>query len=360
MDVRLFDYSLPPGRIAQEPAARRDTARLLLLPRDHGPLSHHVFKDLPDLLQAGDLLVLNDTRVVPARLQGRRLSGGQVEIFVLPGREETGEVPAAEQWERDCFLRASRRPLPGESLLLPGGVTARVLVDHGDGRARLLFTGQPPARLLAQHGSAPLPPYIKRKAGDPRAARDKARYQTIFARHEGAVAAPTAGLHFTQALLDRLAVRGVEIAWVTLHVGPGTFRPVTAPRAEEHQLDPEQFVLPPATATAVAATRARGGRVVACGTTVVRTLESRSDTRGVVSPGAGLCELFILPGYRFRVVDGLLTNFHLPCSSLLMLVSAMGGRERVLDSYKQAIASGYRFYSYGDAMFMAPPPARAA
>ena len=360
MDVRLFDYPLPPERIAQEPVAHRDSARLLLLPRDHGPLSHHVFKDLPDLLEAGDLLVLNDTRVVPARLQGRRPSGGQVEVFILPGREEQGEAPAGEQWERDCFLRASRRPKPGESLLLPAGATARVLGDHGDGRARLLFTGQPPARLLAEHGSVPLPPYIKRKAGDPRAAQDRVRYQTVFARREGAVAAPTAGLHFTQALLDRLAAGCVETAWVTLHVGPGTFRPVTAPHAEDHRLDPEQFVLPPATAAAVAATRARGGRVIACGTTVVRTLESRSNPEGVVSPGAGLCKLFILPGYRFNVVDGLLTNFHLPCSSLLMLVSAMGGRERVLDSYMEAIAAGYRFYSYGDAMFMAPPPTRAA
>ncbi len=360
MDVKLFDYPLPTERIAQEPMVHRDASRLLLLPRDHGPLSHHVFKDLPDLLQAGDLLVLNDTRVVPARLKGRRPSGGQVEIFVLPGDEEQGEVEAGKQWERDCFLRASRRPKPGESLLLPGGTTARVLVDHGDGRARLLFAGLSPARLLGEHGSVPLPPYIKRDAGDPRTAQDEVRYQTVFARREGAVAAPTAGLHFTEGVLDRLGARGVETAWVTLHVGPGTFRPVTASRAEDHRLDPARFVLPPETAAAVAATRARGGRVIACGTTVVRTLESRSDAQGVVSPGAGLCELFILPGYRFKVVDGLLTNFHLPCSSLLMLVSAMGGRERVMDSYLEAIAAGYRFYSYGDAMFLAPPPARAA
>jgi len=360
MDVRLFDYSLPPERIAQEPLSRRDSARLLLLPREPGPLSHHVFKDLPDLLEPGDLLVLNDTRVVPARLQGRRPSGGQVEIFVLQGREEQEGAPEEKQWERDCFLRASRRPKPGESLLLPDDATARVLVDHGDGRARLLFTGQHPARLLARHGSVPLPPYIKRKAGDPRAAQDRIRYQTVFARREGAVAAPTAGLHFTRALLDRLAAGGVETAWVTLHVGPGTFRPVTASRAEDHRLDPEQFVLPPATAAAVAATRARGGRVIACGTTVVRTLESRSNSAGVVSPGAGLCELFILPGYRFKIVDGLLTNFHLPRSSLLMLVSAMGGRERILGAYREAMASGYRFYSYGDAMFVAPSPASPA
>jgi len=351
MDVKLFDYPLPPERIAQEPAPLRDAARLLLLPRGQGGLSHHVFRDLPDLLRPGDLLVLNDTRVVPARLQGRRPTGGQVEILVLPGREETGE-PSPE--ERDCLLRASRRPRPGEWLLLPGGARARVLADHGDGRARLLFAGQPLARLLADHGAVPLPPYIKRETGDSRAGRDRVRYQTVFARHDGAVAAPTAGLHFTTELLDRLAAKGIETAWVTLHVGPGTFRPVTALHAEDHELDPEHSDLPGATATAVAAARARGGRVIACGTTVVRTLESRGDVGGVVHPGSGLCRLFILPGYRFRVVDGLITNFHLPCSSLLMLVSALGGRERVLNAYAAAIAAGYRFYSYGDAMFLAP------
>jgi S-adenosylmethionine:tRNA ribosyltransferase-isomerase len=212
---------------------------------------------------------------------------------------------------------------------------------------------------MEKHGDVPLPPYIRRLPEDPRAEQDLQRYQTVFARARGAVAAPTAGLHFTRRLLDEVAARGVEVATVTLHVGPGTFRPVTADQAEDHRVDAEQFEVSPAAAAAIRRTRERQGRVIACGTTVVRTLESRAGDDGNVQPGAGLCDLYILPGHRFRVVDGLITNFHLPRSSLLMLVSALAGRERVLSAYHQAVAAGYRFYSYGDAMFI-PPESRVS
>lgn len=361
MDVDLFDFLLPQEQVAQEPAARRDASRLMVLPRDQGGVRHHTFANLPDLLRAGDLLVLNDTRVVPARLGATRPSGGRVEILVLPeavadegDAASAGEAATASTVERVCILRASHRPPQGETLALDGGGEATLLLDHGAGRALLRFAGAPLATIMEEHGSVPLPPYIRRAPGDTRRETDRQRYQTVFARSAGAVAAPTAGLHFTEELLAATARAGVEIAWVTLHIGPGTFRPVRVGQAEDHTVEAEYCVLPRATAEAVAATRRRGGRVIACGTTVVRTLEGRVADDGSVQPGAGLCDLFILPGYRFRVVDGMLTNFHLPRSSLVMLVSALAGRRRILDAYQVAVAEGYRFYSYGDAMLIQP------
>jgi S-adenosylmethionine:tRNA ribosyltransferase-isomerase len=353
MDVALFDFHLPPGQVAQVPATDRDGSRLMVLPRDGQPPVHRQFFDLPELLQPGDLLVLNDTRVVRARLWARRPSGGKVELLVLPQVSVEGrENPAGEV--RDCFIRASRRPRVGECLQLAGGNEAEMLADHGDGRGRLAFRGEPVRTLMAHHGDVPLPPYIRREEKDPRAAGDEERYQTVFAQAPGAVAAPTAGLHFTRRLLDSISRRGIEVTTVTLHVGPGTFRPVTVERAEDHQVDAESFHISPEAVAAVQETRARGGRVIACGTTVVRSLESQADPDGCIRAGSGLCDLFILPGHRFRVVDGLITNFHLPRSSLLMLVSALAGRERVLAGYHAAVSSGYRFYSYGDAMFIPP------
>jgi S-adenosylmethionine:tRNA ribosyltransferase-isomerase len=356
VDPALFDYELPEGQVAQEPSPRREDARLLLLPRARGPVAHRRFAEIPELLSPGDLLVLNDTRVVPARLWGRKTTGGRVELLVLPAESGVSVAPGEEPTTelRRCLVRASRRPRPGEEIHLPDGVVASIVEEGEWGEAQVRFQGGPVAVLLERHGQLPLPPYIHRDAEDSRSATDRKRYQTVFAREDGAVAAPTAGLHFDEPMLEALHARGIETAMLTLHVGPGTFRPVAAARAENHVLPPERFSLGEATASAVRRARRRGGRIVACGTTVVRTLEARADDKAGVRPGKGECSLFILPGHRFRVVDGILTNFHLPRTTLLMLVCAFAGRRRVLEAYRSAVTAGYRFYSYGDAMLMAP------
>ncbi len=353
MDVALFDYELPPGRIAQEAVEPRDAARLLVLERATGACRHHRVADLPALLAPGDLLVVNDTRVAPARLFARRATGGRVELLLL---ESAGVDRGAERWR--ALVGASRAPRRGEPLTLPGGYTAELLGDPGAGDAagEALVRIEGPgtvAALAAAHGRLPLPPYIRRAPEDPRLARDRERYQTVFAAEDGALAAPTAGLHFTPGLLARLEEAGIAHTTLTLHVGEGTFRPVRVSRTEEIALHRERFTLPSPACDAIAAARARGGRVVAVGTTVVRTLESRAARGdGAPEPGVGETALFVAPGYRFRFVDALVTNFHLPRSTLLMLVAAFAGRERVLDAYREAIATGYRFYSYGDAMLV--------
>ena len=328
-----FDYDLPPEAIAQHPGERGES-RLLVLGRTTG---ERRFAELPDLLDPGDLLVVNDTRVIPARLRARRPSGGRVEILLVE-REES-----ASWW---CLLRPGRRLPPGAPLAVEGGPSARV-EERADGRFRLTFE-QPIEPLLKEIGETPLPPYIDR----PVEPRDRERYQTVYAARPGAVAAPTAGLHFTPALLAALERRGIRQASLTLHVGPGTFRPVKAENPEEHVMDSERFEIPEATAEAVAATRRNRRRVVAVGTTVVRSLETAATSDGLVAAGDGRTGLYIRPGYRFRVVDRLITNFHLPRSTLLMLVCAFAGRSRVLDAYRQAVGSGFRFYSYGDAMLV--------
>ena len=328
-----FDYDLPPEAIAQHPGERGES-RLLVLGRTTG---ERRFAELPDLLDPGDLLVVNDTRVIPARLRARRATGGRVEILLVE-REES-----ASWW---CLLRPGRRLPPGAPLAVEGGPSARV-EERADGRFRLTFE-QPIEPLLKEIGETPLPPYIDR----PVEPRDRERYQTVYAARPGAVAAPTAGLHFTPALLAALERRGIRHASLTLHVGPGTFRPVKAENPEEHVMDSERFEIPEVTAEAVAATRRNGRRVVAVGTTVVRSLETAATSDGLVAGGAGRTGLYIRPGYGFRVVDRLITNFHLPRSTLLMLVCAFAGRNRVLDAYRQAVGSGFRFYSYGDAMLV--------
>lgn len=328
-----FDYHLPPEAIAQHPGERGES-RLLVLGRTS---EERRFADLPDLLDPGDLLVVNDTRVIPARLRARRPTGGRVEILLV---ERDGP---ASWW---CLLRPGRRLPPGAPLAIESGPAARV-EERADGRCRLTFE-QPIGPLLAEIGETPLPPYIDR----PVEPRDRQRYQTVYAARPGAVAAPTAGLHFTPALLAALDRRGIRQASLTLHVGPGTFRPVKAENPEEHVMDSERFEIPEATAQAVAATRRNGRRVVAVGTTVVRTLETAATPDGLAAAGAGRTGLYIRPGYGFRVVDRLITNFHLPRSTLLMLVCAFAGRNRVLDAYRQAVGSGFRFYSYGDAMLV--------
>jgi S-adenosylmethionine:tRNA ribosyltransferase-isomerase len=315
----------------------------MVLPRQGGAHHHHVFRDLPDLLAAGDLLVVNRSRVIPARLLGRRASGGEAEIFLVRDRGEG-------RW--DAMVRPGRHLRPGQRVSVDDDLSVVIESEAlpGDGlrRVRLLSKRRDVASGLDRCGHTPLPPYIRR----PDRPEDRERYQTVYAREAGSVAAPTAGLHFTPAVLAGLKARGVEVAEVVLHVGPGTFRPVTAERVEDHALDPEPFRVPDETAAAVAAARARRGRVIAVGTTTVRTLETVARADGTVEPGEGETSLVIAPGFAFRVVDALLTNFHLPRSSLLLLVAAFAGRERVLAAYAEALREGYRFYSYGDAMLV--------
>jgi S-adenosylmethionine:tRNA ribosyltransferase-isomerase len=342
-----FDYPLPDERIAQEPVTPRDAARLLVLPAE-GPPEHRRFTDLEALLDPGDLLVFNDTRVIPARLLGRKESGGRVEILLV----EPLEGGLGRRWRA---LGQASKPIRAGAVLSFDGLTARVDAAEGDGFYLVALDREGPEleAALARAGRIPLPPYIRREPTD----ADRDRYQTVFSRAPGSAAAPTAGLHFTDALLARLDARGVERAAVTLHVGPGTFLPVRAERLEDHRMHGEPYEVPPAAARAFAACRARGGRVVAVGTTAVRTLESALHG-GVLREGPGRTELFVRPGYRFGAVDALVTNFHLPRSTLLVLACAFGGTERVLAAYREAVSARYRFFSYGDAMFMVGPGPR--
>lgn len=345
MKTSDFDFELPEALIAQEPLAHRDASRLLHLPLGGMGWTHRAFVDLPDLLRAGDLLVLNDARVIPARLRGKKsASGGRVEILLCdPLPPKDGKAV----WR--CMAQSSKPLRPGAALDF-GGLEATVLEAEGEGFARIAFdVGE--EEILARVesiGTIPLPPYMRREPGP----RDAERYQTVYARNPGAVAAPTAGLHFTPGLFEALRRRGVRIESLSLFVGPGTFLPVRVEDPADHQMHEERFEIPEATARAIADCRARGGRVVAVGTTSLRALESAWDGASGVRAGPGVSDLFIRPGHVFRTVDGLLTNFHLPRSTLLMLVAALGGRERVLAAYEDAVRERYRFYSYGDAMLL--------
>jgi S-adenosylmethionine:tRNA ribosyltransferase-isomerase len=332
-----FDYALPQELIAQFPARERSGSRLLHV--DGERREDLRFTDLPSLLEPNDLLVFNDTRVINARVRGRKPTGGDVEMLV---ERVTGADSALVQ------MKASHPPRAGGSIELAGDARATVL--ERDGRFfRLRFEGVGDLHAwLEQHGEVPLPPYITHRPD----ARDAERYQTVYARHRGAVAAPTAGLHFDAAMLDELARRGIGHAFITLHVGAGTFAPVQSAVLAEHRMHSEAFVVPQATVDAVARTRARGGRIVAVGTTSVRALEAAAAQGGELRAGHAETALFITPGYRFRVVDRLLTNFHLPKSTLLMLVSAFGGFDALRHAYAHAVAHRYRFMSYGDAMLL--------
>jgi S-adenosylmethionine:tRNA ribosyltransferase-isomerase len=342
MRVADFDYQLPEALIAQAPVTPRDASRLLVLPAA-GPVEHRRFTDLPGLLRAGDLLVFNDTRVIPARLVGQKSgSGGRAELLLLESLQ--GEL--GRRWR--CKGQAAKALKPGTALRF-GTLTALVDAALGEGFYEVTLDREGAAleAALATEGRIPLPPYIRRAPS----AEDVERYQTVFARAPGSAAAPTAGLHFTPELLAALAARGVERAAVTLHVGPGTFLPFRGETLEGHTMHEERFEVPEATARAFAACRHRGGRVVAVGTTAVRTLESAWRDGGL-SPGPGRTSLFIQPGHAFRAVDALVTNFHLPRSTLLVLVCAFGGRDRVLAAYRSAVEAQYRFFSYGDAAFL--------
>jgi S-adenosylmethionine:tRNA ribosyltransferase-isomerase len=358
-----FDYLLPPEQIATRPSAQRDGARLLCFDRLHGTYNHAHFRDVAKLLPPRALVVLNQTKVIPARLRGFKPGGGSVEFLLTRLVEERTEGGGrVEVWEG---LARNLGRDPDSVTRLAGDLTARVLERRGEGRVLLRFDGLGSQALISrldEIGEIPLPPYIeaaRKRAADQgvdgeRTAEDRVRYQTVYASAPGAVAAPTAGLHFTPELLQEVTRAGHEIVHLTLHVGPGTFRPVKTEQPAEHVMDEEHFEIPDETARAINAACLSGRPVVAVGTTVVRALEgaARASHDGLLKPGAGATALFLLPGAEFRVVTDLITNFHLPRSTLLMLVAAFAGRERVLDAYRVAIEEGYRFYSYGDAMLI--------
>ncbi len=334
-----FYYDLPPELIAQTPLERRDASRLLCLDKKTGEIEHRRFTDLKDLLRPGDCLVMNDSRVIPARLFGVRPTGGSVEVVLL--RDLGGDT-----WE--CLTRPGRKTPPGTELTFGDGELKAVVVGaEADGNKLLKFTYSGIfMEVLDRLGQMPLPPYIREKL------QDKERYQTVYSREPGSAAAPTAGLHFTKELLSDLEDRGIRMAYVTLHVGLGTFRPVKEENIEDHAMHSEFCVIPPETAAAVNETRAKGGRIISVGTTSCRTLESFAGEDGSLAPRSGWTDIFIYPGYRFKVVDALITNFHLPESTLIMLVSALAGRESVLCAYREAVRERYRFFSFGDAMFI--------
>ena len=338
-----FHFDLPEELIAQEPLTERSASRLLVADARAGALSDRVFRDLPDLLSPGDLVVFNDTRVIPARLHGRKDSGGAVEVLI---ERVVGSHEVVAQ------ARSSKPLLEGRTVALEDGTVLRVLGREGDFWRLRFEIEEPLEAVLSRVGHMPLPPYIRRAD----AASDRERYQTVYAANAGAVAAPTAGLHFDAPLLARLAERGIERGHVTLHVGAGTFQPVRGDDLRGHVMHSEWLNVGAELVAKARAARARGNRVVAIGTTVVRALETASQA-GELAPYAGETQIFIFPGYRFRSVDALVTNFHLPESTLIMLVSAFAGREFVLDAYRHAVAARYRFFSYGDAMLVFPPTA---
>lgn len=350
-----YDYVLPEELIAQKPVDQRDQSRLLRLDRATGAVAHRCFSDLPDLLRAGDVLVVNNTAVIPARLFGRKETGGRVEILIINYGAAKDPGVSGGKREYECLVRASKAPRPGTRLDFGPDLEA-VVTEVLERTCRIEFFSRKPFEdVLDETGAVPLPPYIRRDPEhdpDYPAYNDKTHYQTVYARHKGAVAAPTAGLHFSEGILAALADRGVEIAPITLHVGYGTFMPIRVTDIRDHRMHSEVFTIPESTAAAVTAAKQEGRRVVAVGTTSVRTLEFTADDRGHVRPCAGSCDLFIYPGFQFKCVDAVITNFHLPKSTLILLVSAFAGRERILHAYQCAVAERYRFFSYGDAMLI--------
>ncbi len=340
MKTSDFYFDLPPELIAQTPLERRDASRLLALDKTTGETRHLRFYDLPSLLRPGDCLVLNDSRVLPARLIGKRAGGGSCEVLLLIDRGE-------RVWE--CLVRPGKKLRPGAKVTFGNGALSAEIVGEAEGGNRLVrFDNQGIfLETLERLGKMPLPPYIKAEL------EDSERYQTVYSKVTGSAAAPTAGLHFTPELLERIRDMGVKVCYVTLHVGLGTFRPVKAENLDEHEMHSEYCVIPQETADAVNETKRAGGRVVCVGTTSCRTLESWGAQDGSLKASAGWTSIFIYPGYRFKVLDALITNFHLPESTLIMLVSALAGREHVLAAYEEAVRERYRFFSFGDAMFIA-------
>ena len=352
-----FDYNLPEELIAQVPPEVRGTSRMMVLDRTADTLEHKHISDITNYLRPGDLLILNNTRVFPARILGNwEDTGGAAELLLLDCREPESEADGlfTSQWR--CMCGSGRKARAGHTILCAQGkLRAKVLDKDEEGHSLVRFVSEEPLMVvLDAHGLTPVPPYIRRNANDPEMARlDKERYQTVYAQKVGAVAAPTAGLHFTEALLNELEVMGVKRAFVTLHVGPGTFKPVKAERVEEHKMDAEFYEVPEATVQAIRETKTAGGRVIAVGSTSVRTLETVAALHnGEIVATHGSSTAFIYPPYTFKAIDAMLTNFHLPQSTLIMMISALAGRERVLAAYEEAVRERYRFFSYGDCMLI--------
>lgn len=345
MNVKDFNFELPQELIAQDPLDDRAASRLLVLDKDTGAVTHRVFRDIVEYLRPGDCLVINDTKVIPARLMGVKPdTGAHIEILLLKRREN-------DVWE--TLVKPGKKAKPGAELVFGGGLlkgTVLETVDDGNRLIQFQYEGIF-EEILDQLGQMPLPPYITHQL------KDKNRYQTVYARHEGSAAAPTAGLHFTKELLQEIEAMGVRIAHVTLHVGLGTFRPVKVENVLDHHMHSEFYVVGESEAAKVNGTKAAGGRVVCVGTTSCRTVESASTEDGILKAGTGWTEIFIYPGYRFKILDALITNFHLPESTLVMLVSALAGREHILAAYEEAVRERYRFFSFGDAMLIAAKPA---
>ena len=334
-----FYFDLPEELIAQTPLEKRDESRLLCLDKNTGSMEHRHFYDLPDLLQEGDCLVLNNSRVLPARLIGARPTGGAIELVLL---RDLGD----NRWE--CLSRPGRKTKPGQHILFGNGELDAIVEETAPGGNRIvrfLYEGIF-LEVLERLGRMPLPPYIRAELENPE------RYQTVYAKELGSAAAPTAGLHFTQELLETIRAKGVRTEFITLHVGLGTFRPVKEDEIEDHEMHSEFCMIPPETAEAVNTAKKNGGRIIAVGTTSCRTLESFAKDDGTLEPSSGWTDIFIYPGYRFKCIDGLITNFHLPESTLIMLVSALAGREHILNAYRTAVENRYRFFSFGDAMFI--------
>jgi S-adenosylmethionine:tRNA ribosyltransferase-isomerase len=351
-----FDYELPEELIAQQPLERRDASRMLIVKRNAQTVQDSKFECLPDYVQPGDVIVVNNTRVFPARLIGHRdPSGGRVEVLLVRELKPTdpsasNEGRPSQIWE--ALVRPGHRLKPGNLIRFgSSNLHAEVLDESAKGFRILRFEGDKPLEALIEElGQTPLPPYIRRPLGT--SARDNERYQTVFAREKGAIAAPTAGLHFTPQVTETLIANGARVVEITLHVGYGTFQPVRVDDIDQHQVDPESYEIQEDVAHAINEARAQGGRVIAVGTTTVRAIESAANTEGLIEPGKGETELTIIPGYEFRITDALLTNFHLPRSSLLLLVSAFAGRNLTLEAYRHAVAARFRFYSYGDCMLV--------
>jgi len=341
MDLEEFNYHLPPSLIAQYPPSQRGDSRLMILQRSGETIVHGTFKDISSYLHPGDLLVMNDTRVLPARRIGRKETGGKVEILLIPSWNGN-----RNEWE--VLIKGSGKLRPGTQIRFGESLWGQVKYLN-DGRGRICFSGQEEMTdVLQKIGHVPLPPYIKREDES----LDRDRYQTIFAKRDGSIAAPTAGLHFTQPLLNSLGKQGINIATITLHIGIGTFTPIKVNTIEDHQMEREWAEISEEVSQKIEETKRRGGRVISVGTTTTRALESFSDKMGRVQPGKGFSSLFIYPPYQFRVIDGLITNFHLPKSTLVLLVSAFTGKDLLMKAYQEAIRKNYHFYSYGDAMLI--------
>ena len=347
-----YDFSLPEKQIAQQPCRHRDQSKLLVLNRNSGKTSHHNFYDIADLLEPSDLLVVNNTRVIPGRLYGHKESGGRVELLILDYTGGFQVFQKTRRFECPCLIKASKRPQVGSILWFDMDLKAEVTgFQEGVFQVRFLFSGHFD-RILDTIGQVPLPPYIRRETEET-GPLDRVAYQTVYAQENGAIAAPTAGLHFTPQLIEKIRLKNIQIVEITLHVGYGTFLPIRVDDIRNHTMHSERYSISQQTADTLNQKKKKNERIIAVGTTAVRTLEYATGSDGFISSGDGLCDLFIYPGFNFKTVNGMITNFHLPKSSLMMLVSAFAGRSRILAAYQEAIDLDYRFFSYGDAMFIA-------